>query len=206
MNKSISKILFVVLLFSLGDVWAKTSADGLVIDHPAPNFSVKDSNGKTVSLKDFAGKKVILEWTNNECPFVEKHYGSGNMQGLQKKFTDEGLVWLSVISSAEGKQGYVDGAAANELTKTRKAQPSHVLLDPEGKIGKMYGAKTTPHMYIIDESSNLRYMGAIDSIRSTNQSDIAKATNYVTQAMSELADGKPVSEAVTNAYGCSVKY
>lgn len=175
------------------------------INKAAPEFTAIDSNGKKVSLKDFAGKKVILEWTNNECPFVVKHY-TGNMQDLQKKYPDEEVVWLSVISSAEGQQGYVDGAGANKLTKDRNAAPDHVLLDPEGTLGKMYGAKTTPHMYIVDEEGQLRYMGAIDSIRSTNPADIPKATNYVTQAMMELASGKEVSEPVTQAYGCSVKY
>lgn len=187
-------------LFSVG-VFAMPS-----INKAAPEFTAIDSNGKKVSLKDFTGKKVILEWTNNECPFVVKHYGSDNMQSLQKKYPDEEVVWLSVISSAEGKQGYVDGKGANKLTKDRKAAPDHVLLDPEGKIGKMYGAKTTPHMYIVDEKGDLKYMGAIDSIRSTDPADIPKSTNYVTQAMIELASGKAVSEPVTQAYGCSVKY
>jgi len=165
-----------------------------------------DSNGKQVSLKDFAGKKVILEWTNNECPFVKKHYDSGNMQALQKDFTGEDVVWLSVISSAKGKQGYVDGTGANKLTKSRKAQPSYVLLDTEGELGKKYAAKTTPHMYIVDEQGSLKYMGAIDSIRSASAGDIPKATNYVQQAMVELASGKAVSKPVTPAYGCSIKY
>lgn len=176
------------------------------INESAPGFTAMDSNGKEVSLKDFAGKKVILEWTNDQCPFVQKHYDSGNMQSLQKQYPDDDVVWLSVISSAEGKQGYVDGAGANKLTKDRDAAPDYVLLDPDGKIGKLYGAKTTPHMYIVDEEGELKYMGAIDSIRSADTSDIPKATNYVSVAMMELASGKEVSSPITQAYGCSIKY
>ncbi len=192
--------------FAISSLLASFAYAVPAVNQAAPQFSAIDSNGKTVNLKDFAGKKVILEWTNNECPFVVKHYSSQNMQGLQDKYTDEDVVWLSVISSAKGKQGYVDGKGANKLTDDRGAKPTHVLLDPEGTLGKMYGAKTTPHMYIVDEQGELKYMGAIDSIRSTNTSDIPKATNYVTQAMMELAAGKEVSEPVTQAYGCSVKY
>lgn len=194
--------VFTVIFISLVSVGAFSLP---VINKPAPEFSATDSNGKQVTLQALKGKKVILEWTNNECPFVEKHY-AGNMQALQKKYPDEEVVWLSVISSAEGKQGHVNGKAANALTAVRDAAPDHVLLDPEGTLGKMYGAKTTPHMYIVDEKGILKYMGAIDSIRSTDPKDIPKATNYVTQAMAELAAGKEVSEPVTKAYGCSVKY
>lgn len=187
-------------------VFAHASLAVPTIDTAAPLFTATDSNGKTVSLKDFTGKTVILEWTNHECPFVKKHYGSGNMQKLQQKYTDEDVVWLSVISSAKGKQGYVTGKEANKLSRDRSAKPSYVLLDESGEIGHMYAAKTTPHMYIIDPKGTLRYMGAIDSIRSADPADIPEATNYVTQAMSELSAGKPVSEKATRAYGCSIKY
>ena len=179
---------------------------GLGIGKNAPEFTALDSFGKQVSLKDFAGKKVVLEWTNNDCPFVRKHYDSGNMQALQKKYTKEGVVWLSVISSAKGKQGYVKSDKANSLTASRKAQPSHVLLDADGQMGRMYGAKTTPHMYIIDEKGLLKYMGAIDSIHSASQADVAKAVNYIDQGLTELAAGKSISEPLTKPYGCSVKY
>lgn len=186
---------------------ASAAASALpTIDKPAPAFTAVDSNGKSVSLEKFAGKTVVLEWTNDQCPFVRKHYDSGNMQALQKTYTGEDVVWMSVISSAKGKQGYVTGEQANELSKSRGAVPSYVLLDPEGTLGKMYGAKTTPHMYIIDGKGELRYMGAIDSIRSVDPDDIPKATNYVVQAMTELDAGKPVSEPQTRAYGCSIKY
>ncbi len=176
------------------------------LNEAAPKFTALDSNGKKVSLEQFAGKTVILEWTNHDCPFVKKHYSAGNMQGLQKKYTKEGAIWLSVISSAKGKQGNVSGAQANKLSEKRGAQATHVLLDENGELGKMYGAKTTPHMYVIDGKGVLRYMGAIDSIRSTDPDDIADSTNYVSLAMAELAAGKPVSEPATKAYGCSVKY
>ncbi len=200
--KALKLIVASALLVSLSGVALAVPA----VNKPAPDFTAIDSNGKTVNLKDFAGKKVILEWTNADCPFVKKHYNSDNMQGLQTKYTEDDVVWLSVISSAKGKQGYVDGKGANKLSKDRGAAPSHVLLDPEGTIGKAYGAKTTPHMYIVDEKGTLKYMGAIDSIRSADAADIPKATNYVNKAMMELAEGKSVSEPVTQAYGCSVKY
>lgn len=201
MKNCIASFILLVGMSAIGIVYAVPS-----INKPAPDFTAMDSNGNKVSLKDFAGKKVILEWTNDQCPFVKKHYDSANMQDLQKKYTREGAVWLSVVSSAQGKQGYVDGKGANKLTQGRAASPSAVLLDPEGTVGKLYGAKTTPHMYIIDEGGDLEYMGAIDSIRSTNKKDIPKATNYVTQAMMEIGAGKNVSEPVTQAYGCSIKY
>lgn len=176
------------------------------VDKPAPEFTAMSADGDKVSLKDYKGKTVILEWTNADCPFVQKHYGSGNMQALQSKYTKDDVVWLTVISSAEGKQGYVKPAEAKKLTADRNASPSEILLDASGEVGKLYGAKTTPHMYIIDPEGALRYMGAIDSIRSADPADIPKATNYVNQAMAELAGGKKVSEPVTQAYGCTVKY
>lgn len=199
--KYLSRVFSVVVLLMAANVYAK-----VVINKPAPEFSVKSADGKTVKLSDYAGKTVILEWTNAECPFVKKHYNSGNMQGLQKKYTKEGVVWLSVVSSAKGKQGHVDAAAAKKLSLSREAAPSMVLLDEDGTVGKLYGAKTTPHMYIIDTKGVLRYMGAIDSVSSANPKDIATSTNYVDKAMGEMQKGKPVSEPVTKAYGCSVKY
>ena len=194
-------LLLITSLFVFSVAQAKVA-----INQPAPDFSARDSSGNQVNLKDYAGKMVVLEWTNHLCPFVKKHYDRGNMQGLQKKYTEQGVVWLSVISSAKGKQGYVTGTQADKLSLDRDAKPTKVLLDPEGKVGRLYGAKTTPHMYIIDKQGILRYMGAIDNIRSSDKTDIPFATNYVVQAMDELAAGKPVSEAVTRAYGCTVKY
>lgn len=177
-----------------------------VVGQPAPAFTASDSQGKTVSLADFKGKTVILEWTNHDCPFVRKHYNSGNMQMTQKKAADDGIVWLSVISSAPGEQGYVSGAQADELTKARKALPAKVLLDPKGTVGKLYGARTTPHMYIINGEGKLAYHGAIDSIKSSDVADVPKATNYVLNAMTQLKAGQPVDPQGTRPYGCSVKY
>ncbi|SFF59921.1 Peroxiredoxin [Fontimonas thermophila] len=172
----------------------------------APDFSALDSAGKTVRLSDFKGRFVVLEWTNDGCPFVKKHYDSGNMQALQKEATDQGAVWLSVISSAPGKQGHVDGARADALTQTRGAHPTHVLLDETGTVGRLYGAKTTPHMFIIDPEGTLIYAGAIDSIASSDPADIPRAKPYVKIALAEAMAGKPVSQPVTTPYGCSVKY
>jgi len=175
------------------------------VGEPAPAFSVADSNGKTVSLADYKGKYVVLEWTNHECPFVKKHY-SGNMQAQQKEFTGKGVVWLSVISSAPAKQGHVDGAKANELSKSRNAAPTAVLLDEKGEVGRLYGAKTTPHMFIVDPEGKLIYAGGIDSIDTADEEDLPKATQYVRVALNEAMAGKPVSQAKTKNYGCSVKY
>ena len=175
------------------------------VGEAAPAFSTTDSNGKTVQLADYRGKFVVLEWSNAECPFVKKHY-AGNMQALQKEETAKGVAWLTVISSAPGKQGHVDGKQANALTKERGAAPTAVLLDPTGKIGHAYEAKTTPHMFVIDPKGTLVYMGGIDSIASADVEDIPKAKPYVKLALAEAMAGKPVTEAVTKPYGCGIKY
>lgn len=172
----------------------------------APDFTAVDSNGKTQHLADYKGKTVVLEWTNHDCPFVKKHYGAGNMQAQQEEAAAEGIVWLSIISSAPGKQGHVSAAEANRLSKERGAAPAAVVLDPEGDIGKLYGARTTPHMFLIDDKGILRYKGAIDSIRSARQADVPKATQYVRLALNEMRSGKKLSQPVSKPYGCSVKY
>ena len=177
-----------------------------MIGAAAPAFSGTTSDGDAISLADFAGKKVVLEWTNHDCPFVRKHYDSGNMQRTQRALTEDGAVWITIISSAPGKQGHVSGDVANDLNQRRGAYVDHVILDPEGTIGRAYEAKTTPHMFIIDEAQVLQYMGAIDSIRSARQSDIPKATNYVLAAYDALKSGGEVAETSTRAYGCTVKY
>jgi len=179
---------------------------GAKVDKAAPSFELKNTQGEAVNLSEFAGKYVVLEWTNHLCPYVKKHYESDNMQALQRKYTDQDVVWLSIISSAPGKQGHVSATKADELTKSRNAAPSHVLFDESGEVGKLYGAKTTPHMYIIDPKGALRYAGAIDSIKSANPADIAKATNYVETSMVSLLAGNKVNKKVTPPYGCSVKY
>lgn len=173
---------------------------------PAPDFTLTDSNGKSHSLSDFKGKLVVLEWTNRECPFVQKQYGSGNMQQLQKELTGDGVIWLSIVSSAPGKQGYVTPEEANKNLKEKGAAPTALLLDADGKTGKLYDARTTPHMFIIDKEGILRYQGAIDDDDSKEAEKVKSARNYVRAAVEELKEGKPVSKAVTKPYGCNVKY
>ncbi|MGE5176032.1 MAG: thioredoxin family protein [Hyphomicrobiales bacterium] len=177
-----------------------------VIGKAAPPFSIQDADGKTVQLSDFEGKYVVLEWINFHCPFVGKHYGSGNMQKLQAKYTKEGVIWLSICSSAPGKQGYVTGPEAKAGMKERGAADTDFLLDPKGIVGKAYGAKTTPHMFVIDPRGILRYDGAIDDKPSTKQEDIATAKNYLAAALDAVMAGKQVEVAATQPYGCSVKY
>ncbi len=188
------------------DVEAIAAAATARVGQAAPAIALVDSSGKTRSLGEFAGRTVVLEWTNHQCPFVRKHYGADNMQVQQREATADGVVWLSINSSAPGKQGHVDGSTAERLRAESKSAQTAYLLDPDGKVGRAYGAKTTPHMYVIDPQGVLRYAGAIDSIPSADDEDIAQATQYVPQALAELAAGKPVSVAVTQPYGCSVKY
>lgn len=176
------------------------------IGAPAPGFTLMDSNGKSVSLASFKGKIVVLEWTNHDCPYVRKHYGGDNMQALQKKWTGKGVVWLSVISSAPGLQGHVSPTEANKITVDRGAAPTAVLFDPKGEIGHAYGARTTPHMYVVSRDGALLYMGGIDDKPTARIEDLKTAKNYVDQALSEIAEGKPVSVATSRAYGCSIKY
>lgn len=172
----------------------------------APAFKEVNTAGKEISLSDFKGKTVILEWTNHGCPFVQKHYNSLNMQNTQAAATADGVIWLSVISSRPGSQGNVTPAEADRLTKDRGAKPTHVLLDRDGSMGRAYGAKTTPHMFIISPDGKIAYNGAIDSIKSNNVGDVPKATNYVTSALAALKAGKSPDPALTTSYGCDVKY
>jgi hypothetical protein len=199
-------MLKTAVLCGIVSLCAEAQADAPKIGRPAPAFSTTDSDGKTVSLSDYAGKPVVLEWTNDGCPFVQHYYKGGAMQALQKTYTGKGVAWLTVISSAPGTQGYVDGAGANADTRQRGAAPTAVLLDPSGKIGHLYDAKTTPHMFIIDGKGTLVYDGGIDSLPSTDPDDIPRATPYVKNALDELLAGKPVSKPLTSPYGCSVKY
>jgi len=172
----------------------------------APDFSLTDTNGKTESLSQFKGEYVVLEWTNPDCPFVHKHYDSGNMQKLQKEFTAKGVVWLTIDSSAPGKQGNYTPNQLNEILKQRHAAPTAMLVDSGSGVAIAYGAKTTPHMFVINPDGNLIYEGAIDSIASPDQADISKATNYVQTALDEAMAGKPVTTPTSRSYGCSVKY
>lgn len=182
------------------------SAESAEVGQPAPDFALTDTNGQSHSLSGYKGKFVVLEWLNYDCPFIKKHYGSGNMQNLQKANTAKGVVWLSINSSAPGKQGHFSDEEANKLMQEKGAAPSAYLQDPDGVVGKLYGARTTPHMFIVDPSGALIYQGALDSIPSTDPKDIPNAVNYVTSALEEAMNGKPVSESQTQSYGCSVKY
>jgi hypothetical protein len=176
------------------------------IDQPAPAFTAKGADGQPVSLAALRGKTVVLEWTNHQCPYVVKHYDSGNIPSLQKEATAKGVVWLQVISSAPGLQGHVDGPTAQQLNKQRGAQPTGTLLDPEGTLGRLYGAQTSPHLYIVSADGRLAYKGGIDSIPSNKAEDIAKADNYVRLALADLSAGRKVAQANTKPYGCSIKY
>jgi peroxiredoxin len=176
------------------------------VGETAPAFNTAATNGRSVSLADQRGKIVILEWTNHDCPYVRKHYDSGNMQTLQKEITAQGVVWLTLISSSPGTQGYVSPKEADELTASRKANPTAVLLDPTGAVGKAYGATNTPHMYIVDKAGLLVYAGAIDDRPTTRRADVQGAQNYVRAALEDMAAGRAVQTPVTRAYGCTVKY
>jgi peroxiredoxin len=176
------------------------------VDHPAPEFTLEDAEGNSHTLSDYRGKYIVLEWVNFDCPFVRKHYGSGNMPQLQETYTGEGVVWLSVCSSAPGKQGYFEGEDLEERIAEENAVPTAYLLDPEGTVGRAYGAKTTPHMYIIDPDGVLIYAGGIDDIRSTDVDDISEATNYVKTTLDAAMAGEPVPVKTSRPYGCSVKY
>jgi hypothetical protein len=176
------------------------------IGQPAPDFTGTDSNGGAVSLSALRGRTVVLEWSNHQCPFVGKHYRSGNMQSLQRDAARDGVAWITIVSSAPGTQGFVTAAEANELTRSRGAAPMTVVLDPSGAIGREYGAKTTPHMFVIDPRGTLIYMGAIDDRPTTDVADIAGARNYVKLALAAVAAGTPLTDTVTQPYGCSVKY
>ena len=172
----------------------------------APDFSLTDNHGKTETLSQYKGKTVVLEWNNPGCPFVQKHYSSGNIPKQQADATAAGVVWLTINSGAPGKQGHLDGAEANAFIAQYHASPTAYLFDGDGKVGRLYAAKTTPHMYVIDGDGVLRYMGGIDSIASTDKEDLTKATQYVPQVLAELKNGKAVSVTTSEPYGCSVKY
>ncbi len=193
-----------VLLIFLGCVGSSTAQ--VETAQKAPEFALRSVSGQTHKLSDFRGKYVVLEWINYGCPFVKKHYDSGNMQRLQKTWTGKDVVWLSICSSAPGKQGYYDAQAATKVNKDQNHSATAYLLDSDGRVGKAYGAKTTPHMFVIDPEGVLIYQGAIDSIRSANPGDIAKSTNYVDAALTAAMAGKEISDHTTNPYGCSVKY
>ncbi|MFA7277334.1 MAG: redoxin family protein [Pseudobdellovibrionaceae bacterium] len=176
------------------------------VGKPAPDFTALDTNGKSVTLSGLKGHPVVLEWTNHQCPFVVKQYGSGNMQALQKEATADGVTWISIVSSAEGKEGSTSAEEANKIVADQKASPTHKILDSKGEIGHLYGAKTTPHMFVVDKDGVLAYAGAIDDNDSFDPATVKDAKNYVRAALADLKDGKAVETASTNPYGCGVKY
>lgn len=179
---------------------------GPAVGEPAPAFTAVDAGGRTVRLADYRGRPVVLEWTNDGCPFVKKHYDSGNMQALQKTYTAKNVAWLTVISSAPGKQGHADGAKAQKLSADRGAAPTAVLLDDSGAVGRLFDAKTTPHLFVIDAAGTLVYAGGIDSVPTADPADIAGAVPYLKNALDDVLAGKPVTMAKTKPYGCSIKY
>ena len=182
------------------------SAYAARVGEPAPAFTGTDTNGHTHSLSDYHGKYVVLEWTNKDCPYTRAQYNSDNMQALQKEWTAKGVVWLTILSSAPGHQGYMTAAEENEWIKNVHADPTAAILDPTGTIGRAYDAKTTPHMFVIDPSGKLIYDGAIDDHPTTDPSDVDKSHNYVSAALTEAMSGQSVAKAYTRPYGCSVKY
>lgn len=187
-------------------IGALTAEAQPVTGEPAPAFTATTASGETISLADFEGRTVVLEWTNHGCPYVQKHYDGNNMQTLQYGARANGVEWIQIISSAPGKQGHVTGEEALTLNAERGASPMHVVLDPSGEIGRAYDARTTPHMYVIDGQGVLRYAGAIDDAPSARPASLEGATNYVLNALMALDAGEPVDPDQTVAYGCNVKY
>jgi peroxiredoxin len=186
-------------------LFTAASAQAASIGQPAPDFTLTDTAGKAVKLSDFRGKPVVLEWNNPGCPFVRKHY-NGNFQALQKEFTGKGVVWLAINSTRDDSPDYLSPAQLGRWMADKGAATSAILMDEDGKVGQAYSARVTPHMYIVNAQGVLVYAGAIDSIPSAREADIAKATNYVRQGLGELLAGKPLSTATSQPYGCSIKY
>jgi hypothetical protein len=202
-----SSLSLAALMVGVGVSCSVHASPGIAaVGQPAPAFSARDTAGRTVSLADFKGKTVVLEWVNPGCPYVQKHYRSANMQGTQREAAGKGVVWLAINSTAKDHSDYLAPAALGDWMKGQQAAASATLMDSEGTVGRAYGARTTPHMYVIDTKGTLVYAGAIDNKPTANTADIAGATNHVKVALAESLAGKPVSVAQTRAYGCSVKY
>jgi len=210
MGKLVAAIIALVALaagaFLAVDRAAAVGAAAVKPGAPAPAFTAPDISGRMVNLGQYAGQIVILEWTNDGCPFVQKHYDSANMQTLQRRYTQEGVIWLTIASSAPGEEGYVTPAAAKADLARWQAAPTDYLLDPDGVVGHLYDARATPHMVVIDRGGRIAYMGAIDDTPSTRLADVRTARNYLVAALDEIAAGRTVSVAATRAYGCSIKY
>ncbi len=204
MNAPLSLGTLAVLLFA--SALHLVAGGKATVDDPAPDFTLEDSEGNSHSLSDYQGKYLVLEWVNFDCPFVRKHFDSGNMQRLQKTYRGKDVIWLSICSSAPGKQGFFEGDELKERIAEEESAPTAYLVDPEGTVGKTYGAKTTPHIFIIDPDGILIYAGGIDDKRSTDTDDIAGATNYVSTTLDAAMAGEPVPVKTSRPYGCSVKY
>ena len=200
-RSNVGRILVVLTLWAIPLLIAAAK-----VGDPAPDFTATASSGKTVRLADYRGKFVVLEWHNNGCPYVGKHYNSGNMQRLQKQWTSQGVVWFTILSSAPGKQGFVTASEENDYLAKEQAAPTAALLDPTGEIGHLYDAKTSPQMVVINPQGVVIYSGAIDDKPTTDLQDVQGATNYVSLALQEAIAGKPVQTPATRPYGCSVKY
>jgi hypothetical protein len=192
--------------FAAGLLGATVAFAQAVVGQPAPAFSATDAAGKPVSLADYKGRHIVLEWVNPGCPFVQKHYHSGNMPATQKAATAKGVAWLTIASTAKDSGDYKPPTELAAWIRGKQGAPTATVMDEDGRIGRAYGARVTPHMYIVDPQGRLVYAGAIDSKPSSNPADIATATNYVTQAIGEATSGKAISQATTRAYGCSIKY
>jgi peroxiredoxin len=203
--KALDVVAVAALAMALMVAPAPASAQA-VVGQAAPAFTLVDSHGQSRSLADFHGRTVVLEWWNHQCPFVNKHYGSGHMQQLQKEWTGQGIVWLTISSSGPGKQGYVDGPEANALMDEKGGSPTAVLLDHDGAVGRAWGARTTPHMFIVGADGTVLYAGGIDDTPSTDLADIDTAHNYVQAALQEITAGQPVTTSSSEPYGCGVKY
>jgi peroxiredoxin len=200
-RRSLVAMAATMLSLSAAGVWATPS-----VGQPAPAFSLTDTAGKTVQLADFRGRHVVLEWVNPGCPYVRKHYNSANMQGTQKEVTAQGVMWLAINSTENASADYLAPAQLGRWMQTQQATATHTLMDEDGTVGKAYGARTTPHMYIIDPAGKLIYAGGIDSVPSSRIDDIKTAVNYVRQVVREALAGQPIRAATTRPYGCSIKY
>jgi hypothetical protein len=206
MKPSVIRTLCLFAVVAAAATCSSNALGGVVVGRPAPDFSLTDINGQVRRLSDYRGKTVVLEWTNPECPIVQKHYRSGNMPALQKAATADGVVWLSINSGHPGAEGDYAPAQVQDWLASTGAKPTAYMRDQDGTVGHLYGAKATPHMFVIAGDGTLVYAGAIDSIPSADQADIAQATNYVRAALGALKAGRPVAVATSRAYGCSVKY
>jgi peroxiredoxin len=208
-NRILSLALIVIASFgwtACSESEAAPVPDSPPVGQPAPTFAVTDTKGKSHTLESYKGKWVVLEWFNHDCPYTKKHYGSDNMQSLQREYTGKGVVWISVLSSARGKQGYRSVAEANEEMVEKKASPSFIVRDTVGTLGRMYGARATPQLFVIDPEGVLRYAGAIDDKPSARAKDIQAANNYLKAALDAGLAGQPIAVATTQPYGCDVKY